>query len=95
MSHSWPREVYKAHREGLLRATDFLSQQGGRGNHTEKGLNVSPLRAVLFVCCIGLASTASAGDPLARSLWLTDYDVARSLARQSGKPLFVVFRCEH
>jgi hypothetical protein len=27
--------------------------------------------------------------------WLTDYDQAREVARQSGKPLFVVFRCPH
>jgi hypothetical protein len=27
--------------------------------------------------------------------WLTDYAAARAAARASGKPLFVVFRCEH
>jgi hypothetical protein len=26
--------------------------------------------------------------------WLTDYEKARTSARQSGKPLLVVFRCE-
>lgn len=26
--------------------------------------------------------------------WVTDYAKARQLARQSGKPLFLVFRCE-
>ena len=26
--------------------------------------------------------------------WLTDYAKARALARQTGKPLFVVFRCQ-
>ena len=29
------------------------------------------------------------------SVWLTDYGQARRLARESGKPLFVVFRCQH
>lgn len=28
------------------------------------------------------------------TVWLSDYTAARMLARQSGKPLFVVFRCE-
>ena len=27
--------------------------------------------------------------------WLTDYEEAKKLARGQGKPLFVVFRCEH
>jgi hypothetical protein len=27
--------------------------------------------------------------------WLTDYDQARKLTHASGKPIFVVFRCEH
>jgi hypothetical protein len=29
------------------------------------------------------------------SVWLTDYGQARRLARASGKPLFVVLRCQH
>jgi hypothetical protein len=31
----------------------------------------------------------------ARPRWLTDYEQARKAARDSGKPIFVVFRCEH
>ncbi len=27
-------------------------------------------------------------------VWRTDYEGAKATARQSGKPLFVVFRCE-
>jgi len=27
--------------------------------------------------------------------WLEDYEQARALARRSGKPMFVVFRCRH
>lgn len=27
--------------------------------------------------------------------WLRDYEQARVLARLTGRPLFVVFRCEH
>jgi hypothetical protein len=26
--------------------------------------------------------------------WITDYDKARAAARASGKPIFLVFRCE-
>ncbi len=26
--------------------------------------------------------------------WFTDYEAARAAARSSGKPLFVVFRCQ-
>jgi hypothetical protein len=29
------------------------------------------------------------------SLWLGDYSQARRVARESDKPLFVVFRCQH
>jgi hypothetical protein len=29
------------------------------------------------------------------SVWLTDYGQARQAARESGKPMFVVFRCPH
>jgi hypothetical protein len=31
----------------------------------------------------------------AKPRWLTDYEQARKAARDSGKPIFVVFRCEH
>ncbi|MFN4261009.1 MAG: hypothetical protein ACK4RK_17090 [Gemmataceae bacterium] len=29
------------------------------------------------------------------SPWLRDYDTALQQARRAGKPVFVVFRCEH
>ena len=38
-----------------------------------------------------LAATGRAEAPR----WLTDYDEAKKLAQRQGKPLFVVFRCEH
>jgi hypothetical protein len=40
-----------------------------------------------------LAAPASAGDR--DSPWLTSYAEARATARLLGKPIFVVFRCEH
>ena len=34
-------------------------------------------------------------EPAAKQAgWLTDYQAARAVARSSGKPLFVVFRCQ-
>ena len=27
--------------------------------------------------------------------WLSDWEEGRKVARESGRPLFVVFRCEH
>jgi hypothetical protein len=27
--------------------------------------------------------------------WLSDWEEARKVARATGKPLFVVFRCQH
>ena len=45
--------------------------------------------AVLLV--IGLA--ARAADDTGPT-WITDYQKARTAARTSGKPIFLVFRCE-
>jgi hypothetical protein len=41
---------------------------------------------------IGLLSVVSWAD---EPRWLEDYGQARALARQTGKPMFVVFRCRH
>lgn len=44
-----------------------------------------------------LASSGVSGgqklDP-ARYGWFSDYEAARAEARRSGKPIFLVFRCE-
>jgi hypothetical protein len=34
------------------------------------------------------------GRKPAREGWLGDYEVAKELARKTGKPMMVVFRCE-
>jgi hypothetical protein len=53
---------------------------------------------LLGVLGLGFAGgSASATDrPLdardARTAWMTDYTAAKAAARQSGKPIFVVFR---
>jgi hypothetical protein len=51
---------------------------------------------------LGLSITALAAGALAHlparaqgeAVWLTNYEAARAAARQAGKPLFVVLRCE-
>jgi hypothetical protein len=45
------------------------------------------------------AAAARGGDVLPKAVdgkitWLHNYDEAKKLANQVGKPLFVVFRCE-
>ncbi len=49
---------------------------------------------VLFtvVTCMLLSSPVRAEQ---KEPWLSDYILARKLARESGRPLFVVFRCQH
>jgi hypothetical protein len=42
---------------------------------------------------LALGLTAPAADDKGPS-WITDYDQARTVARASGKPIFLVFRCE-
>jgi hypothetical protein len=51
------------------------------------------LTTPLLVISALFASPLAADE--ARPRWLTDYEQARQAARDSGKPIFVVFRCEH
>lgn len=46
-----------------------------------------------FISVIALGLAVGADEAKAPT-WITDYAKARQLARQSGKPLFLVFRCE-
>jgi hypothetical protein len=48
------------------------------------------LAILLGLCCLG-SVRAEATEPR----WLSDWEEGRKAARASGKPLFVVFRCEH
>jgi len=57
------------------------------------------MRPCFLTISIGLLLTSA--DPVhaqarkpAREGWHNDYEVARELARKTGKPLMVVFRCE-
>jgi uncharacterized protein YyaL (SSP411 family) len=49
-------------------------------------------KACSLICALVLASAAHAAEPVP---WLHDLEEARAAARASGKPIFVVFRCEH
>jgi hypothetical protein len=42
-----------------------------------------------------LALSLSAAPPPQPPRWLSDLDEARQQAKATGRPLFVVFRCEH
>jgi hypothetical protein len=50
------------------------------------------LAAVALYCCW---ASGQQELRLADAAWHTDYDKALAEARQSGKPLFVVFACLH
>jgi hypothetical protein len=52
------------------------------------------LSFILFVSCtLNLGRMAASEDAAPR--WLSDWEEGRKAARESGKPLFVVFRCQH
>jgi hypothetical protein len=55
---------------------------------------------MVAMSCVWVSLLASAGgvgvqklDP-SRYGWLSDYQAARAEARRTGKPIFLVFRCE-
>jgi len=43
----------------------------------------------------GAMATHAHGVGQDQTNWLTDYEQARKVARATGKPLFIVFRCQH
>ncbi len=49
--------------------------------------------SILFLFCWGNAGKAD--DKQHAPRWLNDWEEGRKAARASGKPLFVVFRCQH
>ncbi len=48
----------------------------------------------LFFLALAVAASQPPSPETVTVNWRTDYETARREARQSGKPLFVVFRCE-
>jgi hypothetical protein len=55
------------------------------------------LTGVVVLCCAasGRARAAEAAKKPDTPQWLSDFEEGCKAARASGKPLFVVFRCEH
>jgi hypothetical protein len=51
----------------------------------------SPLLLATLACSLTSPLPAAGAGPN----WLTDLGQARRAARAAGKPIFVVFRCEH
>jgi hypothetical protein len=50
-------------------------------------------RLLVAPALVLLAASAAPAQP-ARFGWHTDYQSARAEARRTGKPIFLVFRCE-
>jgi hypothetical protein len=50
--------------------------------------------SILFLFCLGNVGKADESKQDAPR-WLSDWEEGRRAARASGKPLFVVFRCQH
>lgn len=51
------------------------------------------LAGLFALCC--LASVSARAEVEVEPRWLSDWEEGRKAARTSGKPLFVVFRCQH
>lgn len=50
--------------------------------------------SILYLFCLNNVGAAEA-EKSAEPHWLSDWEEGRKVARASGKPLFVVFRCQH
>jgi hypothetical protein len=50
---------------------------------------------VAAVLALSAASGEARSDEVPDPRWLTDLGEARRVARESGKPIFAVFRCEY
>jgi hypothetical protein len=55
--------------------------------------NVSSFFSLCLLCA--LCDSVVNSSPAAEPRWLGDWEEGRKAARDSGKPLFVVFRCQH
>lgn len=52
-----------------------------------------PSLTAVVLAVLSVHAPVGRADP-ARFGWYTDYDAARTEARRTGKPIFLVFRCE-
>ena len=53
---------------------------------------ISALLGVGMIVLVGSAGQLAPAGGIEPSAWQTDYPAAKAAARQSGKPIFVVFR---
>jgi hypothetical protein len=49
----------------------------------------------VWALVLGTCGVSPGKEEPAAPRWLSDYEQARKAARESGRPIFVVFRCEH
>jgi len=61
-----------------------------KARHLQPGIASS-----IALILAGAIATPALGAGQNQAHWLTDYDQARKIARATGKPLFIVFRCQH
>ncbi len=47
----------------------------------------------MLLLVLGLTASAAAQNAGGELSWLSDYDIARAYARDTGRPLLVSFRC--
>jgi hypothetical protein len=88
------------HSGGRKFPADFAFLQGSGGASIDDQLQGKSMRWWLLggVAALGLIALAnqqlreSVAGEVKRPRWLTDYAAARKAARQSGKPILVVFR---
>jgi len=52
------------------------------------------IAAIALVAATGAANAAPPKPDPARYGWFTDYALAKAEAKRTGKPIFLVFRCE-
>ena len=57
------------------------------------------LQTVLSLIALGAASAWASETPAPQAVggkieWVFDYEEGKKLGRETGKPMFVVFRCE-
>lgn len=55
--------------------------------------------ALSLAACMSTSATLAAESPAAQPVtgkitWVYDYNEAKRVSKQTGKPMFVVFRCE-
>ena len=50
--------------------------------------------AAVAVLTLGATAAAQTGRLALKNGWMTDYQTAKAEAKRTGKPIFLVFRCD-